>query len=65
MNCVCETNEKGEVISPCGAHMEWLRYATKLNRWEEKAKELDQAKKDLEFQTKRANTFEKLLIDYA
>jgi hypothetical protein len=25
MNCACETDEKGHVISGCGAHYEWIR----------------------------------------
>jgi hypothetical protein len=64
MNCECDTDSKGEVTAPCGAHMNWLRTVVNLNGWEQKATDLKETKKDLEYQKKRADTFEKLIVEH-
>jgi hypothetical protein len=43
--------------------MVWFEYVVGLNHWQEKAKDLEKAQKDLEYQTKRADMFERILID--
>lgn len=63
MTCACDTDASGEVTSPCGAHMNWHRYVVKRNNWEEQSKDLEKTKKDLDYQKKRADTFERLLVE--
>lgn len=65
MTCACEVDDKNQVVSPCGAHMNWLNYVSDLNEWPKKARDLEKAQKDLEYQRKRADTFERLIIEKA
>lgn len=61
MNCACERDKDGNVVGGCGAHAEWLRKSGVCN--DAAHKNHEQLTQDLAYQRRRADLFERLLIE--
>lgn len=62
MNCACDFDKGGNVTSGCLAHAEWSRGENKGACNNEAHKDYGQLVRDLEYQRKRADLFERMLI---
>lgn len=63
MNCSCQWDEKGNVVGGCGAHYAWARELQRGTCVKEEHKDFDVIVKNALYQTKRADTFERMIVE--
>jgi len=63
MNCACELDSEGNVVGGCGAHAEWARKQYSGVCSNKKHDDFDLLVKNALYQTKRADRFEKIIVN--
>lgn len=63
MNCVCTWDEKGNVLQMCGAHAERARKYAEGVCGKPQHGDYDEVVAQRDYQLRRANMFEKMLLD--
>lgn len=63
MDCACEQNPDGTIVSACGAHSEWLRRTSAGLCFDQDHNEFSAVVANALYQRKRADFFERLLLE--